>query len=240
MIQSMVDDGYVVFVPYLRGVQDLTFTQPSGGDDPEHGGFWNTGTSITDYVDAQVPSNTDSRALYTLSYMEQEVDDIQAALTFLKARDGTDGKLVDPGKIALMGHSYGGARVVIAAASGLSPGPAVAVDMSGAVLEWANSGWWSFYIGLFAGSHEMPLRIFQAINEGPSDATNVPFNAASGSGTGGAEGQIYNPGPDTSTCDLTVEGSLRACAHQRFVKLSSQVARWWPDVHSFLVRHGVN
>jgi len=108
IVNTLVPLGYVVFMPYMRGVDD-TSSNGTGA------GFKNTGKYIEDWA-AQGGATGNQYVLNTLAYMEWEAqDEVQFAIDkimTLKSGDGTK-PLVDANKIALWGHSYGGAVVNI-------------------------------------------------------------------------------------------------------------------------------
>src|SRR6266700_2106937 len=83
-----VEHGYVFFVPHRRG----------------------QGRSPGEYIDdlvAQAPPQDRNRRMGQLQ--EAEVDDVIAALNYLKSRP-----FVDPGRIAISGCSYGGIQTLLA------------------------------------------------------------------------------------------------------------------------------
>jgi len=234
MTRYFVRQGYVVFAPYLRGVADST----------HGGGFKSTGMYITDWVDALPPSAGD-RANLTLDYMEKEVGDLQDAFAALLAQPVAhgSGKLVDPGKVALAGHSFGGALVLLACSMDLQPTPAAVVDMSGGVRSWNSSPAWNDRLSEHAAHHKMPVFFFQTTNESPDkiiDSTVAPFTSANGHGSGGSEMAIFSAVPDLKTsASCKADTEVSECAHLTFVEDPVQVMRWAPQVRDFLVHYGI-
>jgi len=218
MIKQYTLRGYIVFTPLLRGVHDDQYA------------FTNTGLNIDDYLD----SIGGSTANDSIDYLHQEIAEVRAALTYLTTFSVGGVKQVDPARIALTGHSFGGSLVIFAAAANLSPRPAATVDLSGAVLSWGGSPAWKTAYQAEAALHQMPIRFQQTVNESSAliktDPTTVPFMAANGSGTGEAEMAIYSEVP----------GAINnQDAHIKFLLNPTQVERWMPAVLAFIQRHGV-
>jgi hypothetical protein len=227
----------------MRGVDDIS----SAGTNH---GFHNTGVYIEDHVTQDVGPNptNDQAALSTLGFMEDEAAaEVQFALTKVAAlRSGDNSKpLVASSRIALWGHSYGGAVSVIATGAGLSPQPAATIDLSGAVLSWASSAFWPTIIDSYATSHKNPLYLQQVSNESPTntkDSTLLPFEAADGTG-GGAEMAIFaRIAPDTDTqASCNTQGySTAHCAHVAFLTDHDSVGHWIGTAIEFMSRHGVH
>src|SRR5262249_24548493 len=103
MIKHYTDLGYIVFTPVLRGAHD------------ERNTFTNTGLYIDNYG---------SGAMDDIDYLHQEIAEVRAALTYITTFEVGGVKPVDPAKIALTGHSFGGSLVIFAAAANLNPRPA--------------------------------------------------------------------------------------------------------------------
>jgi pimeloyl-ACP methyl ester carboxylesterase len=243
VVNKLVPLGYVVFMPYMRGVND------SSSAGTNHG-FHNTGVYIADHVTQDVgPSPTnDQAAASTLSYMEAEASaEVQFALDKLTSlRSGDNSKpLVNPSRIALWGHSYGGAVSVIATGAGLTPQPAATIDLSGGVLSWAGSLLWPLIINMYAAMHQSPLYLQQVSNESPTgikDSTTMPFDAADASG-GSAEMAIFasiHPDSDTQSFCNTQSYSAAHCAHVAFMTDHDAVGHWFNTAVEFMSRHGVH
>src|SRR5678815_5023653 len=106
----MVTSGYAVFMPFRRGVQDTTPASAVGSI--ANRGFWNTGVALQDWVDATMSfGDADENAQFTLAYMNDEatVDTNDAVTAFSKVVRTSGVRVVDPARIAVIGHSYGGA-----------------------------------------------------------------------------------------------------------------------------------
>lgn len=243
VVNKLVPLGYVVFMPYMRGVDDVS----SAGTNH---GFHNTGIYIEDHVTLDVGPNptNDQAAFSTLGFMEDEASaEVQFALDKLtQLRSGDNSKpLINAARIALWGHSYGGAVSVIATGAGLTPQPAATVDLSGAVLSWASSLFWPITIDSYAGVHKNPLYLQQVSNESPTnikDSTLLPFEAADGTG-GGAQMSIFariTPDADTQAgCDAK-NYSAAHCVHVAFMTDHDSVGHWIDTAIDFMSRHGVH
>jgi dienelactone hydrolase len=236
MISYYLANGYVVYMPYMRGVGD---SSPSCSGVLPGAGFKNTGVYIGD------ESDSDSHS--PLDYMKKEAGDLQFALDKLTALPSSieQKHLVDPMKIALTGHSFGGAIVLLAASMSLKPQPAVAVDISGGVLSWNDH--WSDFLKAAAGNHQMPIFFLQAANEshiGPNhiESTEIPFDAANGGGNGPpAEMAVFSGFdiPQSYKDEFCTKIKPYHCAHLFFVQDHTQVMRWIQNVHDFMLQNGV-
>jgi hypothetical protein len=261
LVNYFLGEGYVVFMPWTRGVTDTTsWTTPPAG-----AGFSNTGAYISDFTSTQSCttadktvlqstfginlSNTDPddpnnvnkscSTLHTASYMESEAFDAGFAVKYLASLPGTGGtgKLV--GKIALSGHSFGGATVTLGARfSGLARIPEAIIDLSGGVLSWGSgTKVWSKMLSTAVANRVAPMHLIQTYNESPTlttDSTTVPF-LAGGAGPD-LTMKLYSDADNTSGCKT---GDTAAhCAHVRFLTERDEVARWAPAVVAFLERQG--
>jgi fermentation-respiration switch protein FrsA (DUF1100 family) len=236
-ITRVVAAGYVVFNPTRRGV-----SSPGPGSQ----------AADTTGIDASTAGMTaGGTPQSSIDAVKAEIVDVGAALHWLSTVQGTGGPLVDATKIALVGHSIGGALVTFAAAINLAPTPAVLIDQSGGVLSWEDGisdptdlnspGPWKTALDAAAAAHNMPVLMYQTTNESPKGvlgSTVEPFTQADASGTGDAQMAVFSavPNVDASTCGMQ---SLAQCAHLRFVQNGPQVQRWVPLVLDFMSRHGV-
>src|SRR5262249_21062710 len=77
--------GYVVFAPTTRGVAATPYGKsPSLGNAPDRAGFQNTGETVTVWADDHNVSGTaEEREILRISYLLQEVSDLQLALDYL-------------------------------------------------------------------------------------------------------------------------------------------------------------
>ncbi|HTJ46566.1 MAG TPA: alpha/beta fold hydrolase [Kofleriaceae bacterium] len=156
-INAFVDRGYVVFAPVMRGV--------SGSAPPAASFTTNTGSYVVDYGTANATS-TCGVACQSLKYMNKETLDIDSAIHWLIANHPTT---FDLSRLALVGHSYGGATVTIAAASTskLTYVPTVTVSLSGAAMSWSAGSDWEDGLNDPADNARSPMYFQRVINESP-------------------------------------------------------------------------
>jgi hypothetical protein len=227
----------------MRGIRD---TSPTCNRVLPGAGFTNTGVYVLD-DDPDSPHSP-------LDYMKKEVGDLQAALNTLTALPSSNRvetappfsagpPLINRDKIALTGHSFGGATVLLAASMQLNPEPAVTVDLSGGVLSWNDH--WSDVLKDAAGRHKMPIFFLQTANESHPGAgikpTEIPFGAANSNGIGVAQMAVFSSfeipaGYQKKACKSVPDYH---CAHLFFVHDHTQVMRWIPNVHEFMLQNGV-
>lgn len=261
MINYFVGQGFVVWVPYLRGYSDSTtavIKDETGAivvSNPNASlsgaGFANSGTYIA-------TGNPTPAA--TVAAMQDEDDhEVGWAIDYLTSAYPS---LVDPNKIVLAGHSYGGITVTLAANRAVSAKLAAIIDMSGGVLSfYANASGaayvdpqWLIPMCMAVSARQQPMLMFQTMNEAPvftnpsmdlTDAvasTQMIYNCAiSGSFHTQAEMQAYAPVPDLDVngpwCSAT-DPSYQ-CAHTTFVEDPLQVDRWDTQVKDFLSHNGI-
>jgi dienelactone hydrolase len=197
--EYFVPRGFAVFVPHRRG----------------HGK--STGVYIGDYV----AGATDVTAAAT-EYLQMQVADVQAAVAYVRSLPQ-----VDAGRLAIMGHSYGGTETVLANATNI--GQRVAIDISGAGLSWAFNA--SMRAALLAAvDHAVtPTYFLQPANDGDTTPTQA-LSAEAGAHGQQFQAAIFPPVPNATSAQD---------AHSRFVGDASQVALWGPSVVDFLGRYGV-
>jgi dienelactone hydrolase len=239
-----VDEGYVFFAPVMRGYDDGS---PAG----KGAGFHNTGTDYNAWAEKKKGDDGKDKVYWILHYMaNMEMKDIQAALSTLaeqKSRDGSKA-LVDKSRIAIMGHSFGGARTVLASAADLKPEPKAAIDLSGAAMSWntPDGGSWGLWMKRAASKRKMPMYIQMTPQENPEGlvaaATEVFAAANSQDGNfGGAVMTLISnfaiPLAAKMECDVK-ELPPYWCAHGYLVKAPEQTARWLPGVKGFLKYYG--
>jgi pimeloyl-ACP methyl ester carboxylesterase len=231
--------GYLFWAPYMRGVDDNSSGGPLAG-------FHNTGMYIEDWVDAQTTGNNGEN---TLAYMQQEVVDIRAAFFKLLTLRSNDNSmpLVNLSKVAVMGHSYGGALTVLTAAQLMIPMARAAIDLSGAVLSWGDGPAWSDTLGEAVENRVMPIYFLQTTTESPTgtyDSTVELFAKADADAftRGPAAMAIYSapflPLDFLAACFARGDGYPK-CVHSFFHRDHDQVMRWIPGVRRFLKEQGM-
>jgi pimeloyl-ACP methyl ester carboxylesterase len=261
IINDIVDQGYVLFLPNARGVLDTTtWTGPA----PAGAGFFNSGLHLDNVpgTDSSTPCTwtermrlqffygmnvtwgTDPaeeqlycRNLRITDYMIRETDDLSMAMKLvasLPATDGT-GKLVGP--IALAGHSYGGIKTVLASGQDLAFQPDAFVGMSGGATSWdAGTAAWEAILGSWAEQHTAPLWVLSIANETEAqDGRNVigPFEHASSSPIE-SRMSLYS---EAQSC--VGNSSEAQCAHNEFLAEEDQIRRWAGLLVNFLDAAGV-
>jgi pimeloyl-ACP methyl ester carboxylesterase len=242
IVNYLVPKGYAVFMPYMRGVDD-TSSNGTGA------GFKNTGVYIEDYA-AQGGASGNQLVLNTLSYMEWEAaDEVQFALDKVTALNSGDGskKLINPNKIALWGHSYGGAVVNIATGTTLSPQPAATIDIGGAVMSWPNNSNWELVLDSYASQAKNAIYFQQVLNESSAspysiESTSSPFRQATAAGGAGAEMAVFGSiAPDADTqANCNANGTPQyQCVHNAFIQDHNSVTHWIGTAVEFMSRHGV-
>ena len=234
-------DGYVVFAPLRRGNRDATT------------GKQNTGVYIDQCV---VPGSTPGKEADELpkdqiletACLADQVKEVDAALKYLTRPSAA----VDPARIALMGHSFGGSLTVYAAASALSTHPKAAIDISGASLDWNDNVWYRQPVppGLpFAVTQRrMPIFFLQPSNEANLEPTIQLSSAAGHSGDHMMQAAFYPPVvPDSSECPAKItdlcDGPgvlVNKKVHGRFVTRTEHVQAWGPAALDFLKRYNVH
>src|SRR6185369_10715929 len=128
--------GWVVFAPVRRGCTGIQHDPPKAkpGDPPILPySFTNTGVYIDDWARAQPGgSNDDKFEALCVDYLGSQKHDVDHALAWLADYRYGKGKLVDRRRIAIIGHSFGGALSVLSADGSFSVNPAAILDVSGA------------------------------------------------------------------------------------------------------------
>jgi hypothetical protein len=244
-IKRFVDAGYVVFMPYRRGTFDATAagTLPFAARGAQ--GWSNSGWAAQDWAVWSVQNqgadmNIDNYVGQYIHYLQAEVADLIPAITTLDnfVRPDMTVKLVDPTRVAVAGHSIGGAFTTFAGTDDdlytrLAHGPKAFISLSGAAMSYHESFWWHDMLTSSAALRNAPLMFTRALDEDarqPNDFASArdPFNAA-----GGFPNAMALFSPVNTTCTNPNTPSYQ-CAHGAFVTNSDQIDRWFPSVRSFL------
>jgi pimeloyl-ACP methyl ester carboxylesterase len=252
-IKAFVDAGYVVFMPYRRGTFDKTAesTLPVAARGLE--GWSNSGWAANewaiDQVDNQgVAMNIDNYTGQYIRYLDMEVDDLIPAINTIDhfVRPDMTGHLVDSTRIAVVGHSMGGAFSTFASTDDdlfdptkVPHGPRAFVSLSGAAMSYHESHWWHDQLTSSAAINNAPLVFTRVLNEdarSPNDFASAqePFAAL---GAFPVKSGMALFSPVNSVCDPSV--SSWQCAHSTFVTNLNQIARWFPYVDDTLHADGM-
>ncbi|HEV8366545.1 MAG TPA: alpha/beta fold hydrolase [Pyrinomonadaceae bacterium] len=243
-----VNQGFVVFAPLRRG---------HFGD-----GLASTGIHTDEYVadclsSGQCPPcnlldpNTCIANAYAIDYLRQQYVDVRDAISYVRSHapigKGTKGKMADPTRIAIMGHSYGGALMVFTNAQ-LSNYHNVAIDISGGELSWENSDepFWKSELKPAARDAKRPMYFLQPKNGVSLEPTKVLFSEEVDQRFR-VQASIFPPAPWDSVCephrticwdsDKDQLISEAQQAHSTFILEKTQVEFWGPSVVDFINRY---
>ena len=227
VVEYFVPKGYVVYVPYPEGVDDISGHNSLAPGEGFHntGAYYGTGTSYDKL-----------EALGGQSY------DLQLAVQYVQGLSS-----VNAAKVALIGAGSGGTMAAFVAETPFwGPNPAAYVNLSGAVWDWSGDPQWATDLD-DAAEHHIGGALYQAVaNEsaaGDYTATMSQFTTA-GQYTSGfpAKLALYAPFTISSSAQAicTNRGyNANRCASFTFTTDSAQVGRWIDTVHRFLVQYGV-
>lgn len=188
------------------------------------------------------------RSAVELFYFRQQRIDVRDAITYIKSLGAisgefaTTGKLADPNKIVIMGHSYGGALTVMTNAHDY--GQSVAIDIAGAELSWDNvdEPYWKIDLQDAMREQKRPIFLFQAQNGKYLTPTRSLF-AIGVRNEFLVQASIFPPvtacadGDGDGLCDDDTTQTVFKDIHSKFVGVPSQVATWGPTVLDFAKRH---
>jgi hypothetical protein len=248
-IRRFVDNGYVVFYPLRRGVADVTPASFVPAHTPV--GWTNSGWAAQDWAvmsvqAAGVDENGDNYVGQYIRYLQMEVDDLVPGITTLIrfTRPDMTKKLVDPTRIAIVGHSMGGAFVEFAATDDdlytmFASGPRAFVSLSGAAMSYHFSHWWHDVLTSSTAINNAPLFFTRTLDEDartPNDFASArePFAAIGNFASASGMELFSGVGANCGTAD-----TVWHCNHAAFVQNQVQINRWFPFVDNFLTRVGM-
>lgn len=230
IVDNFVNRGFIVFAPMRRGAGN-----PDTRTYFDDGTFKSTGLYLDLYGKAVADALCATGCTQELwderydaartAYLESEArSDIAEAIRWVKTRPGAD-----PNRIAIVGHSYGGAAVIFA--NQVAMGHKAAIDVSGAGLSWhSNAAFRAELPGAVEAGTE-PIFFLQPENERNIEPTRVFAKAAWTAGLEYLAG-VYPPVPGVDDDAGEVHG--------RFVKDPCEVEKWIGDAIDFLARQGVS
>lgn len=156
---------------------------------------------------------------------------------------------VDDISIGGTGHGFKNTGVyisIIATGAGLSPQPAVTVDLSGAVMSWPYSARWETVLDSYASTVKNPIYFQQVLNESSAnpysiESTTSPFRKASTTTVGAQMSVFASIAPDSDTqASCTALGTPQyQCVHNAFVGDHGSVLHWIGTALELMGRHGV-
>jgi hypothetical protein len=189
-----------------------------------------------------------------LDYLNEQRFDVREQIDFIKSLAGItiddtsppkhNGKLADPARIVILGHSYGGALTVFANA--YDYGQLVAIDIQGAELSWTNDDepYWSLDLQYAMHRQQRPIFLLQPRNGKSLEPTKVLFGIAA-TEKFRSQAAIF---PNAACSGYDADGNERfpPCnedvtpevkqIHGTFIGHKEQVARWGPAVIDFANR----
>jgi dienelactone hydrolase len=203
--------GYIVFVPHRRG----------------HGR--STGAYLDEYTKSYC-SHPGQANLCKMEYLHRQVDDVEAAIAYVKSLPGADRE-----RIAIMGHSFGGITTAFANAKDL--GQRAVVVGAGASQSWEGNPYARSEMEAAVRAAVAPAFYLEPLNDHSIDPTlelprlagdacrqyqSALFPAVDSNGDGRIDGADYSP------------AAMRDRAHGSF---AHHVDEWGPAAHEFMTRY---
>jgi hypothetical protein len=236
VVKYFVGEGWVVFAPLRRGHSSAT-PNPI----PANWEYINsTGVYIDDWVancghrDPVSGSCGKTDEELQGQYMHRQVNEVEDQLAFVRELPaiGGTGRLADRTQISLLGHSFGGILTVLANAEVEHPYHNVAIDVSGAVLDW--SVFWRDELEAAQLRAQRPTYFLQPKNEFTLRPTqHLGSVAMRDSERQRSQAAIFPPTP----FDPDNEDPEGLQAHEDFIGTLSQLKIWGPSAVEFSKRY---
>ena len=241
-----VKNGFVVFVPLRRGHMARTPDQiPPNWKKIESSGIYTDDYVAACQKDRNCPACTAASCpedLIEIDYIRQQVADVADQLRYIKALPAIGknavGKLADPRRIALAGHSYGGSLMVFANAELKDHN--VAINISGAELSWnRHPNWKTVLSATMNKAQHRPIYFLQPANARTLEPSEVLHGIAVARKYR-SQAKVFPAAPCfRDPCDTSEEPEARQ-AHTTFVRRRDQVELWAPSVIEFINRYPLN
>jgi dienelactone hydrolase len=250
-----VERGFVVFAPLRRGHSAKTPDNP-----PDN---WqkisSTGVFTDDYVSGcltsgncscnvcglPLPTSICTSNRYEVDYIRQQVADVRQQIRYIKDHasinaDGSagTGKLADPNRISILGHSYGGSLTIFANAE--LDDQNVALSVSGAELSWGDDEpAWETELSCAMESQKRPVYFLQPKNGRTLLPMRVLFGIAL-SQKYRSQAAVF---PPTDWDPLKIDDETGMLepefkqAHENFINNTEEIKGWGKSVKEFVERY---
>ena len=238
-----VRNGFVVFVPLRRGHAARTPEPvPSDWKRIESSGVYTDDYAANCQKNRNCPSCDKAscpNGMLVVDYIRQQVADVADQIRYIKAHPAigknATGKLADPRRIALAGHSYGGSLMVFANAELKAHN--VAINISGAELSWdRNPNWKTVLSATMNRAQQRPIYFLQPANARTLAPSEVLYGIATARKYR-AQAKVFPAAPCfRDPCDTSEEPEFRQI-HSTFVRRRDQVELWAPSVIEFINRY---
>ena len=190
----------------------------------------NSGDYIETWVSRQVKKHHGDPEEYRVKYLrDYQKYDVGIALHYLaRLRDSGGHKLVQEGRIALMGQSYGGSLTRFCSGGVFKVNSRAIADISGGELSWKAGGPWDKWSRAAVRKRKVSIYFLQPRNGRSIEPTIVLSHEAAKTGDRQFEATIFPP----------VKGSKGAKdVHNKFILDCNEVDQWGPSVRNFFERY---
>jgi dienelactone hydrolase len=219
LVAYFLDYNYVVFAPLRSGNIAM------GDSKPPKAEFRNTGSYIDDWAKKQDGDFEENRVKYLRDF---QTHDVEHAVRFLANLPDGSGKLVSEGRIAVLGHSYGGALSVFSSAGEFNLNPRAIADVSGGELSWDPDGPWATMLRAAVRKRKVPIYFLQPRNGKHLDPTIALSHEAATTGNNEFQAAFFLP---------VVPNDGPEDVHSKFIGTVDRVTEWGPSVRDFFERY---